>query len=90
MWLRTYFGEGGNELISQLLHFWAFVHHLDQCLFFFVECFHHHFGVLDGDWHTFSRLESMTSSAIILRSNGSEVRWEVVRMVAPKGCRLMP
>jgi hypothetical protein len=39
---------------------------------------------------TFYRLESITKSAISLRSYGSVVFCDVLRIVAPKGCFLIP
>lgn len=86
-----YFGKVGNELLSDFFQLRSLLNRVEDRLFFLVKGFDLDFGVLKlGKVGTFYRFMSIIMSAIILRSYPSVVTLEMFRMVAPKGCRLMP
>lgn len=87
---HLYLRQSSKKLISQFLHFWSFFNCFDHPLLFVMKGFDLELGILIGNSNTFSLLESTIRSAIIRRSKGSWVFWEMLRMVAPKGWRLKP
>ena len=86
-----YFRKIGNKLLSYFFEFGSFLNRVEYRLFFLKKGIDLDFGILNFiNRNTFYRFMSMIISAIILRSNASVVTLEILRMVAPKGCRLMP